>query len=670
MRHLEFLDGSIDINQAYSPEYNIPLVIFSYFIASLAGYIALTISSFVKDSIVQHNYLWLISGSIVMGCGIWAMHFVGMLAYNLPIAINYDIIITLVSVLPAIIASGIAIYFISFQEMTPRRLLLNGLIFGGGIGAMHYTGMAAMRLNALMVYDPYLFFLSVFVAWVLASCALYVRFYAHKFIEDLHFKYIMIISAIFIGLAVGTMHYTAMFAAYFFPAEGEMQNVGADNQSLAFGIISIIVIILSCFILIINFQKKLKVVSELADLNYESMIEAVENMSDGFILCDGTKHIQLCNQLCYKMFGKWNEHQLLAIKLPYRTFCEYVVENYIKSENSISKKELIHNLVCGEFNHNGTYFETINGEWLLLRQKATNRGGMMHIWTDVSNIKHTEFELVQLKDEAIAALDKLKQTQTILVESEKMASLGSLVAGVAHEINTPLGVSITAISSIQSEIEDVQKKLAGASLKKMELVEKLDYIMEGLKITENNLDRVVNLVRDFKKISVDQQLEEVEEFNLREAIERIVHTLSPRLKKTNVQINLDIPDDIWLVSLEGIFFQIISNLITNSIAHGFDDMKNMERKIVIRAHSSDGRLFLNYSDNGKGVDPVLKDNIFEPFVTTKRNKGGTGLGLNIVYNLISQRLKGKISLQDKIEKSGATFNIEAPLNLDQNHSIE
>src|SRR5713101_2004449 len=177
--HWGFLDSSSDPRLALAGTYDPVLVILSVVISSLAAYAVLGLAERIHaaDKPLAKR-AWLAAGAVTMGIGVWAMHFIGMLAFRLPVRVNYDVWITLLSVAPAVLASGIMLYVISQARISPGKLILGGALMGAGIGVMHYTGMAAMRMDAVMRYDPLLFIVSVIVAVVLATTALYTKFLA------------------------------------------------------------------------------------------------------------------------------------------------------------------------------------------------------------------------------------------------------------------------------------------------------------------------------------------------------------------------------------------------------------------------------------------------------------------------------------------------------------
>ncbi len=270
-------------------------------------------------------------------------------------------------------------------------------------------------------------------------------------------------------------------------------------------------------------------------------------------------------------------------------------------------------------------------------------------------------ELKTANDHLQISLQQLKETQTQLVQSEKMASLGGLVAGVAHEINTPLGVGVTAISHLETQLEKYYKIYGSNQLTRDDFESMLKSSIELSQIVQHNLLRAANLVRSFKQVAVDQTNGEIRKFNLLSYLVKITQSLQPKLKSGAHVVNISCPDNIELYSHPGAISQVITNLIMNSIIHGFEDLKNGVISITIDASDSEWINF-KYHDDGIGMEPSTVKKVFEPFFTTRRSRGGTGLGMHIVFNLVNQTLGGTIECHST-RNEGATFFIRIPTNL-------
>ncbi|HFU74421.1 MAG TPA: HAMP domain-containing protein, partial [Helicobacteraceae bacterium] len=258
----------------------------------------------------------------------------------------------------------------------------------------------------------------------------------------------------------------------------------------------------------------------------------------------------------------------------------------------------------------------------------------------------------------------IKETQAQLLEAEKMSALGNLVAGVAHEVNTPLGISITASSIFNNEIKEISQLLKDNALTQSRLTTFLQTFEEASTLLTLNLNRAAELVKNFKQIAVDQSSESLREFELHEYLEEVCSTFTSEFKRHHVTLHLhQNKDTILMHSLPGFFSQVFVNLIQNSLMHAFKDTPHPTISITPVLDGDDVKII--YEDNGAGVAQSVHNNLFEPFVTTKRNEGGTGLGLNITYNLIHQKLKGSIVL-DADFHNGARFIVRLKRHISLN----
>lgn len=245
-----------------------------------------------------------------------------------------------------------------------------------------------------------------------------------------------------------------------------------------------------------------------------------------------------------------------------------------------------------------------------------------------------------------------------LVESEKMAALGNLVAGIAHEVNTPLGISITASSSLSEAISQIEKSMNEGLLSEEVFKSFLANSHKLLFLLENNLGRAATLVKNFKQTAVEHTDTSKYTFNVTETIRLLIQSLHPEIKKHNVEVHFRTEEDISINSFPSAWSQILTNLIMNSCHHAFDKTNTPEIQISLSAQ--DKKIHLTYKDNGCGFPEDSIDKVILPFYTTKRGQGGTGLGMSIVYNLISEQLKGTMTLKSN-SPSGVHIDIICPL---------
>ncbi len=266
--------------------------------------------------------------------------------------------------------------------------------------------------------------------------------------------------------------------------------------------------------------------------------------------------------------------------------------------------------------------------------------------------------------ELLTTLEKMHQYQNQLVETEKMASLGQMVAGIAHEVNTPIGLGVTASTLMQDRLEVINTSYQEKTLSSRQLAKFLEESRENLGIIYRNLNRAAELISSFKQVAVDQSSEESRVFNFKQLINEILLSLKPNLKKTQHQIVIDCDNNINICSMPGPITQILINLVMNSLIHAFPDTN--EGTISIAVSVTGGSCKLCYKDNGIGVSEDIKKRIFDPFVTTRRGKGGSGLGMHLVYNLVTQALNGSINIFSE-KDNGVEFNIVFPITARSTH---
>ncbi len=299
--------------------------------------------------------------------------------------------------------------------------------------------------------------------------------------------------------------------------------------------------------------------------------------------------------------------------------------------------------------------EKADQEIIRMRQKA-NILLEKQVKERTTEIQEKNAELEKQKEELQVTLENLKQAQDQLIQSEKMAALGGLVAGVAHEINTPVGISVTAASSLTQETGRMAEMYKENKISRTDFKEYLNTANQTAKLILANMDRTATLIQSFKQISVDQSTSQRRKFRLKAYTQDIMRSLSAAFKDRKISLLLEIDDELQLDSFPGDFSQIITNLVLNSLSHGFD--KEDEGKIELSARLEKKELILEYSDTGKGIPKENLDRIFEPFFTTNK-KLGTGLGMHVVYNLIIHKHKGTIECKSEPGK-GTRFKIRIP----------
>jgi len=258
-------------------------------------------------------------------------------------------------------------------------------------------------------------------------------------------------------------------------------------------------------------------------------------------------------------------------------------------------------------------------------------------------------------------IQELKATRGVLVQSEKMASLGRMVAGFAHELNTPVGVAVGAVSHNDEALVRIEKMLSEEEVSEEMLRLELTGLRESGALALANLRRAARLVQGFKRTSVDQTSEQIRTFNMKELISDVLFALHSTLKKLPIQVAVQCPDALELTGMPGLLQQLLTNLVMNAILHAFDD-GNRPGRIDIQVSPTATDVRLEFSDNGKGMDTNQLSRIFEPFYTTRRGEGGSGLGLYICYNIVTTQLGGTILCHSQPE-AGCRFDIHFAIRM-------
>ena len=274
------------------------------------------------------------------------------------------------------------------------------------------------------------------------------------------------------------------------------------------------------------------------------------------------------------------------------------------------------------------------------------------------NRQYIEDELRKKNSELANSMGNLQLAKDQLVESERMASLGGLVAGITHDVNTPLGVGVTAASFLQERLNNLKTSFEEKSLTTKNMENFINEAEQTANLLLTNLNRASELIASFKQVAVDQTSETEREINLNDYIRDIIKSLKPSFKHNNHEIVVNCPEDLYIRCAPGAIAQIVTNMIVNSLVHGFEDTN--DGKITLDVSTDNNTIEMRYRDNGKGLSNDDLDKLFDAFFTTKRGEGGSGLGTHIMYNLVTQSLSGHIEAQSK-PGDGLQYTIRFPM---------
>lgn len=644
--------------------YNYTLVALSYIMACAASYVALDIASNLYNT--KHHRIsklvWLCGGSFAMGSGIWSMHFVGMLAYHSSMPIHYDFLITAISMAIAIFLSFFSIYFISKKSKSYTKICIAGILLGICIASMHYTGMAAMKMQCEIKYIPSIFIFSIIIAIGAAIAGLFLIDYASK--QTSHKAIVAkIISAFIIGLAICGMHYTGMEATVFIPLDTSHLNQSLliiEEQtdwmlSLSISVCTLLILFLAILASIVN-QRLIKYLEieiqrrtrELRKTNLELSEQkknidiahmraelVVEYVLDAIIIINHFGEIQSFNRAAECMFG-YRRHEVIGKNVNILMTKEYQLKHngYIKNYLNTKKKKVIGkgNREFPARKQNGTEFIVQLGVMELELENEYIYIGVLH---DITEQKIREEELQQAKDEA-----------------EKAATLKSdFLANMSHEIRTPMNAVIGMTGLLlDTELSSQQKNY-------------IDIIRSS---GEALLD-LINDILDFSKIEAGELRLEKISFDLFESIQEVFDLIKYKAKDSGLALIFEptIPMPFIYIGDPGRIRQVLLNLLSNAVKF------TKEGYIMLSIHhemvgSKKAKLYFSVKDTGIGISEEKKQYIFNKFSqaeeSTTRKYGGTGLGLAICKKIV-EILGGSINADSTVGK-GSSFYFDITLDIE------
>ena len=638
-QHFLFLNGSVDVQSALRGTYNPLMVAASVLIASLAAYASLGLADRVRaaDTSVAKR-VWLIGGSVTMGIGVWAMHFLGMLAFQLPLNVTYDVLMTLWSMTPAMLASGVMLHVISQQRIEFRRLLLSGTFMGAGIGMMHYTGMAAMRLEAEMRYDPLVFAVSIVVAVVLASVALYTKFWISRDGAQAQSYWMKLGAALVMGSAVAGMHYTGMSATYFFPGVGApIIPSGIDSTWLAMLVSLAAGLIVGLTMVASIVDSRLEAAANSARLSHARLLEAIESISEGFALYDTHDRLVLCNRQYREVF------HADAADLVGKRF-EEIMRGLVDrglvpgakgdAEGWLRQRVVQHRVPSGSHIH-----QHQDGRWRQINERQIKDVGIVAVYTDITELKQAEMEMA-------CAIQDAQQARMAAEAANRAKS--AFLATMSHEIRTPMnGVMGMTNLLLDTPLTPEQQEYAETVLRSAE-----------------SLLVIINDILDFSKIEADKvELEQID-FRLCAIVEDLLELLAEQAHSKGLELTYLIQEEIpaWVAGDPVRLRQILTNLLGNAVK--FTDCGEVAVYITLASETAqDICIRFAVVDTGIGIPSEIQDRLFQAFTqgdgSTTRKYGGTGLGLAICKRLV-EMMGGSIGVES-IPGKGCTFWFTARL---------
>jgi PAS domain S-box-containing protein len=598
--------------------YNPYLVALSILVASFASYTALDLGGHVAAARGLARRAWLVAAAIIMGAGIWSMHFIGMLAFVVPMPMSYDIGLTTLSLVVAIVVTGGAFYVISRQGASPLRLVLSGIFMGLGIVAMHYIGMAAMRGHAELGYDWLFVALSVVIAIGASTAALWLAFQT----TDLRQK---LMAALVMGVAISGMHYTGMRAAIF-TAHGSVNeapvNASLDQTHLALAVAGITFVILAfASIASLSEQKRAEEARKRAE--YLSR-QVFERSPDRISIVGRDYRYQRVNPAFERRYG-----------MPAETFVGKHVADFLGWEGfERTAKAYYARCFAGE--------EVSYAEWFDISF------GRRYLAITYSPLRPTservEAVLVISRDltEHVLASEALREAQIELAHVNRVTTMGQLTASIAHEVNQPIAATVTNAQAALRWLDARPPNLAETRQAVTRIVN--DGIRAG-----DVVDRIRALI---KKVPA-----RTDRFDIDDAIMDVVALTRGELSSNGVSLQTQFAQGLPLIQGDRVQLQqVILNLIVNAI-EAMSGMSKGGRELSISTEidAPNGAL-VAVRDSGPGLDPASFEHLFDAFYTTKSS--GMGMGLSICRSIIEAH-GGRIWAEANVPQ-GATFQFTLP----------
>jgi len=633
--HWGFLDGTIDSGLALAATYDPVLVTLSVVIASLAAYAVLGLAertSAADRPLAKRS--WLAAGAVTMGIGVWAMHFIGMLAFRLPVKVNYDVWITLVSVAPAVLASGIMLHVISQARISAGKLIVGGALMGAGIGVMHYTGMAAMRMDAVMRYDPLLFVASVVVAVVLATTALYTKFLASRGQRSVHRRgWTKLGASLVMGCAVAGMHYTGMAASYVFPGDGSQPiDAGLDPTFLGAWVSMATVLITALAISVTVVDSRLEAAAQSERLSRSRLLEAVESISEAFSLYDTEERLVLCNrryrELAYRD----------ATDDPVGMSFEQIIRRAAERGRVAEAKGRVDAWVAERLARyrkpSGPFVQQLSdGRWLQISERQIAEIGTVAVYTDITELKEAEAEMTR-------AAHAASEARAIAEEASRAKS--AFLATMSHEIRTPMNGVIG---------------MTGLLLDTKLTAEQREYA-EMVRRSGEALLAIINDILDFSKIEAGKLDFEQTDFELRVTVEDVLELLADHAYGKGLELaylpHANLP--AWVGGDPGRLRQVLTNLVGNAVKFT-ERGEVVVHGTLVEETDHDALIRFAITDTGIGIAPEVRERLFHSFSqadsSTTRRYGGTGLGLAISKRLVKM-MDGAIGVESN-RGTGSTF---------------
>jgi signal transduction histidine kinase/CheY-like chemotaxis protein len=642
--HTYFYDGR-DLQLALDANFDPGIVLLSVALAWLTAYASFNVAERIhasEEGLARR--LWLIVGALTMGTGLWAMHFVGMLALRLPVMIRYDLVPTLLSTIPVVATSALLMYCASWPKVGDWTLFACGTLMAAGIGAMHYVSMFAMRgvdHDLVMLVDPKLFVLSVIVAVVFFNGALRLNVLVWRRNPNTRAYWRKAGAALIMGLAVAGTHYVATHASYFFL--GGVPQTFASPLSLDSGLMTLWVslasfLIASLAMLLVVVDHRLQSASAAEQRSRAQMYDAIESMSDGFSVFDKEDRLVLYNNR-YLDFLQLGDLKILP-GLPFERIMRNAAERGLILEAQGRIDDWMMERLAKHRAPRESFVEHWKGDrWFQISEHTVPAGGTVAIRTEITDLKRTEIDLSR-------AIVEAKQARATAEEATRLKS--AFLANMSHELRTPMNAIIGYSEMLIEEVEEAGDKSYLLDLQKIRTAGK-------------HLLALINDVLDFSKIEAGKMDLYLEKFEISSMLQDVVSTIEPSVAKNGNRLEFRSAESLGSIQADLTKVrQALLNLLSNACkftSNGVITLTATRENVY-----GDDWLRFGVSDTGIGISSEQMTKLFKAFsqadALTSKTYGGSGLGL-ILSRRICQMMGGDITVHSE-PGAGSTFTLHLP----------
>ena len=626
VEHINFLNDSVDVGAAIDGSYDPWLVVLSISVAVVASYAALVFTNGLSDKQTQHAGVWFFAAAIAQGMGIWSMHFIAMLAYVIPLDVSYDPVVTFLSVIPAVLASFVVLKTNGTEVVGKLSMFLRSVVMAAGIGAMHFSGMSAMQLDAAMYYDVTLFVGSLIVAVALSSVALFVR---QRITTDENQLKIsesdLISSALLMGLAISAMHYVAMSSLYIIPDGHLTVAIEAVPSQLLAIVVAITIMVITVLLMIsVRISHRFVFLDAIQESD-DKHRAIIDNSGDGIITIDDAGAVESFNYAAEKIFGYTADEVIgerVSMLLPLGEESDH--DEVVRTSTLSDSRVINRNRDLRARKKSG---ELIPVELNVTPMRVKGELGFIGIVRDISERKEVEAELHQARIDAEFANN---------AKSEFLTRM-------SHEFRTPLNAIIGFGQLLQMDDDGRDKEHTDS--------------VEHIIVAGQHLLQLVNEVLDMAKIDANEMKFTIGDVRVGKEIGNAISLMEPMAAERGIEIVGGWDMGVFIRGDALRIKQVLLNLLSNAIKYNHENGE----VIIAVSEVSGGMVRVSISDNGIGIADQDITGIFDSFKQINQLNHtieGTGIGLTITKKLV-EAMGGRVGVESDLGR-GSVFWFEMP----------